>query len=256
MRDQGVKEINLIAQDTTIYGADLKDGTSIEGLLEELLLIEDIDWIRILYSHPYEITDSLLKLMNDEKSIAPYLDIPFQHVNEKILKSMGREIKGESPAELIQRIRSYSRSLSIRTTMMVGFPGETDKAFEELLNFIEETEFDHLGTFIYSPENGTPAARLNGIPDKEVSEERRDAVMKLQMEISIKKNRALINQVVPVLIEGLSSETDLLLSGRTIRMAPDVDTQVLINRGNGVPGEIQNVRITEAHPYDLVGEII
>jgi ribosomal protein S12 methylthiotransferase len=255
MRDRGVREINLIAQDTTIYGADLNNGVSIEQLLEELLMIEDIEWIRILYSHPYEITDSLLKLMNSEATIAPYLDIPFQHVNKKILKAMGREIKGETPTELIRRVRSYDRNLSIRTTMMVGFPGETDETFEEMFNFVKDMEFDHLGTFIYSPENGTPAARMKGIPDKKISEKRRDSVMKLQADISLKKNREMINQVVPVLVEGVSSETDLLLCGRTIRMAPDVDSQVLINKGNGVPGTIQNVLITEAHPYDLVGEI-
>ncbi|MBN2245843.1 MAG: MiaB/RimO family radical SAM methylthiotransferase, partial [Candidatus Aminicenantes bacterium] len=256
MRDRGVREINLISQDTTVYGADLDNGTSIEGLLEKLLLIEGIDWIRILYSHPYEITDSLLNLMNDEEVIAPYLDIPFQHVNKRILKAMGREIRGETPAELIRRVRSCSRNFSIRTTMMVGFPGETDGAFEELLDFVRDTEFDHLGTFIYSPEKGTHAAQLKGIPGKKVSEKRRDAVMRLQADISLKKNRAMINREVPVLIEGLSPETDLLLYGRTIRMAPDVDAQVLINKGNGVQGEIRNVLITEAHPYDLVGEII
>ena len=139
---------------------------------------------------------------------------------------------------------------------MVGFPGETDKAFEELFDFVKDTEFDHLGTFIYSPENGTHAARLKGVPDKEVSQKRRDAIMELQADISLKKNMLMINRKVPVLIEGVSSETDLLLCGRTIRMAPDVDTQVLINDGNGIAGQIQDVLITEAHPYDLVGKIV
>ncbi len=255
MRDRGVKEINLIAQDTTSYGADLDNSVSIEGLLENLLSIKGIEWIRLLYSHPYEITDSLLNLMNSEEIIAPYLDIPFQHVNEKILKAMNREIKGETPAELIRRVRSYNRDFSIRTTMMVGFPGETDESFEELFDFVKDAEFDHLGAFIYSPEEGTPAARMKDIPGRKVSEKRRDALMKLQADISLKKNRAMVNQIVPVLIEGVSSETDLLLCGRTIAMAPDVDSQVLINKGNGIPGEIQKVLITEAHPYDLVGEI-
>jgi ribosomal protein S12 methylthiotransferase len=219
-------------------------------------LIEGIEWIRILYSNPYEITDALLKLMNDEETIAPYLDIPFQHVNKKILKAMGREIKGEMPEELIRRIRSCKRNLSIRTTMMVGFPGETDDEFEELYNFVKISEFDHLGTFVYSPENGTPAARLKGIPEEGVSEKRRDAIMKLQADISYKKNSKIIGKVVPVLVEGVSPETELLLCGRTIQMAPDVDSQVLINKGEGVPGEIQKVRITEAHSYDIIGEII
>ncbi len=256
MSDRGVKEINLIAQDTTMYGADLKTGESIEKLLEELVKINGIEWVRLLYSNPYEISYSLLELMNSEKVIAPYLDIPLQHVNENILKSMGRELKGEKPAELIKRIRSYNRNLSIRTTMMVGFPGETDDAFLELYNFVKEAEFDHLGTFIYSPEPGTPAARLTGIPENEVSEYRRDTIMTLQSEISLKKNKAMVGRTVPVLVDGVSKETDLLLCGRTIRMAPDVDTQVLINSGEGIPGEIQDVMITEAHPYDLIGEIV
>ncbi len=255
MRDRGVREINLIAQDTTVYGADLGMDYGIERLLEELILIKGIEWIRILYSHPYEISDSLLMLMDKEERLAPYLDIPLQHVNPKILKAMGREIKGETPYELIERIRSYKRGFSIRTTIMVGFPGETDEAFWELYDFVKKVEFDHLGTFIYSPEQGTRAARLKGIPDKKISKKRRDAVMKLQSSISLKKNMSMVNRVVPVLVEGLSKETDLLLSGRSIRMAPDVDTQVLINSGEGMIGEIQNVLITEAHHYDLVGEI-
>jgi ribosomal protein S12 methylthiotransferase len=256
MKERGVKEINLIAQDTTIYGADLGMERGIERLLEALLAIRGIEWIRILYSHPYEIRDTLLALMDKEEKMAPYLDIPLQHVNAGILKAMGREIRDETPAELINRIRSYKRGFSIRTTMMVGFPGETDDAFQEMYDFIKKNEFDHLGTFIYSPEQGTHAARLKDIPDKKVSKKRMDSIMELQARISLKKNRGMINKTVPVLIEGLSKETDLLLSGRTIRMAPDVDTQVLINSGEGIRGEIQNVLITEAHPYDLVGEIV
>jgi len=256
MRDRGVKELNLIAQDTTMYGADLKEDVTIEKLLEELLLIEGFEWIRILYSHPYEISNNLLGLMENEDVIAPYLDIPFQHINSSILKSMGREVKGETPTELIKRIRSLKRPLALRTTMMVGFPGETDEMFSELINFVKDVEFDHLGTFIYSSEPGTAAARLKDIPDQEKAEKRQNELMKLQAEISLKKNIEMVGKTVPVLIEGVSSETDLLLTGRTSKMAPDVDSQVLINRGHGVVGEILDVRITEAHNYDLVGEII
>jgi ribosomal protein S12 methylthiotransferase len=256
MRDRGVMEINLIAQDTTIYGVDLGLDNGIEMLLEKLLNIQGLEWIRILYSHPNEIRDSFLALMDKEEKIAPYLDIPLQHVSPEILKAMGREIKGETPLELIDRIRSYKRGFSIRTTMMVGFPGETDDAFQEMHDFVKKVELDHLGTFIYSPEQGTHAVRLGEISEKRISTKRRNTIMKLQSSISLKKNRAMINKTVPVLVEGLSKETDLLLSGRTIRMAPDVDTQVLINSGEGIIGEIQNVLITEAHPYDLVGEIV
>lgn len=256
MRDRGVKEVNLIAQDTTMYGADLNNDVNVERLLKELLLIEGIEWIRLLYSHPYEVSNTLLALMENEGKIAPYLDIPFQHVNSHILKLMGREIKDEAPGEFIERVRSIKRSLSLRTTMMVGFPGETDEMFEELINFIRDVEFDNLGTFIYSPEPGTAAARLKNEPDSDVAEERRNEIMKLQADISLKKNREMVGKAVPVLIEGVSSETDLLLTGRTSKMAPDVDGRVLINRGNGEVGQILKVKISEAHTYDLVGEII
>lgn len=256
LRDKGVKELNLIAQDTTMYGADINNDVTIEKLLEELLLVDGIEWFRLLYSHPLEISNALLALMAKEDRIAPYLDIPFQHVNSHILRLMGREIREETPMELIQRVRSIKRSLSLRTTMMVGFPGESDEVFAELLNFVRDVKFDHLGTFIYSPEPGTAAARLKDIPDSKTAEQRRRKIMELQAAISLEKNRGMIGKTVPVLIEGVSSETDLLLTGRTSRMAPDVDSQVLINSGNGVVGEILNVKITEAHSYDLVGEII
>ncbi|MDB9823197.1 30S ribosomal protein S12 methylthiotransferase RimO [Deltaproteobacteria bacterium] len=256
MVDSGVKEINLIAQDTTMYGKDLSGNTGLEDLLEKLLLIRGLKWIRILYSHPLGISDRLLKLMEGEEAICPYLDLPFQHVNNKILQTMGRVFCKENPLQLIERIRSITRRLSIRTTLMVGFPGETDDIYRELYDFVETAEFDHLGTFIYSPEKGTSAARLKGAPDQRIAEMRIDAIMRLQTRISREKNQRLVNQTVPVLIEGFSPETDLLLTGRTETMAPEVDGRVLINRGKGVVGEITSVLIKEAHAYDLVGEII
>jgi ribosomal protein S12 methylthiotransferase len=256
MRDRGVKEVNLIAQDTTAYGKDLGEKGCLEDLLKKLLIIDGFEWIRILYSHPNEISDELLGLMEKEKAICPYIDIPLQHVNPEILRAMGRSIPDMPIRGLIERIRGLKRKISIRTTIMVGFPGETDKIFAELYDFIEETRFDHLGSFVYSPEKGTPAARLTGIPDKRIAEERRDAIMKLQSDISMKKNREIIGSTVPVLIEGVSPETDLLLCGRSSRMAPDVDGQILINKGEGTVGEIMPVRINEAYSYDLVGEII
>jgi ribosomal protein S12 methylthiotransferase len=256
MAQRGVKEINLVAQDTTMYGKDLAPGACLEDLIEKLLEIKPLSWIRILYSHPMGISERLLDLIEVNDRLCPYLDIPLQHANKKILEAMGRGYYGESPMELLKRIRSRNRRISVRTSVMVGFPGETEDDFRELYNFIETAEFDHLGSFIYSPEKGTPAERLSGIPDPEISEERLDAIMTLQKEISMKKNMKLVGQVVPVLIEGVSSETDLLLSGRTAEMAPDVDGQVLINEGQGVVGDIVPVLISEAHPYDLVGGII
>jgi ribosomal protein S12 methylthiotransferase len=256
MAARGVKEINLVAQDTTMYGKDLPSGSGIEDLLERLLEVHGLSWIRMLYSHPAGISEHLLTLIEKNERLCPYLDIPLQHANKDILEAMGRGGFGESPMELLRRISARARRISVRTSVMVGFPGETEDKFRELYNFIAAAKFDHLGAFIYSPEKGTPAERLSSIPDPEVSRERLDKIMSLQKKTSMKKNLKFVDQIVPVLIEGVSPETDLLLTGRTAWMAPDVDGQVLINEGQGVVGEIMQVHIREAHPYDLVGEII
>ncbi len=256
MVDRGVKEINLIAQDTTMYGRDLKESMYLEDLLEKLVRVSGLKWIRILYSHPLRISDRLLELMDGEEAICPYLDLPLQHINEKILRAMGRALNGEDPWRLVERIRSRTRPINLRTTLMVGFPGETAKVFDELYHFVRMSEFDHLGAFIFSGEKGTPAARYTGVVKRRVAEKRRDAIMNLQAEISEKKNKGMVDHIVPVLIEGMSPETDFLLTGRTATMAPDVDNRILINKGHGVVGEIVPVRIKEAHAYDLVGEIV
>ena len=255
MVDRGVKEINLIAQDTTLYGADLGKSICLEDLLETLLKIQGMSWIRILYAHPHGISDRLLNLIDTEETICPYLDIPLQHVNQQILKAMGRASEEENPWQLIERIKSGTRRISLRTTVMVGFPGETDEVFGELYDFVDKTAFEHLGAFVFSPEKGTAAARLGGAVERGMAEKRRVAIMKLQSRISQRKNQMLVGHILPVLIEGESPETSLLLKGRTATMAPDIDGQVLINRGYGSVGEIAGVLITEAHPYDLVGEI-
>jgi len=255
MVGRGVKEINLIAQDTTMYGRDLEGDIRVEDLLERLIQVQGLCWIRMLYGHPQGISERLLELVDGEEMICPYLDIPFQHINGKILKGMGRHCNGETPWQLIDRIRYKTRQISLRTTVMVGFPGETDKIFDELYDFIKAAEFDHLGAFIFSPEQGTPAARLEAVVEERVAKERLEAIMHLQAEISRGKNQGMVGHRVSVLVEGVSPETDLLLKGRTATMAPEVDGQVLINKGEAVIGEIAPVRITEAHTYDLVGEI-
>jgi ribosomal protein S12 methylthiotransferase len=255
MVDRGAKEINLIAQDTTMYGRDLQGDIRLEDLLERLIHVQGLCWIRMLYGHPQGISDRLLELLDGEEMICPYLDIPFQHINEEILKAMGRNCNRETPWQLIERIRSRFRQISLRTTVMVGFPGETDKIFDELYSFVKAVEFDHLGAFIFSPEEGTPAARLGPVVEERVAKKRLDSIMRLQAEISRRKNQGMVGHRVSVLVEGVSPETDLLLKGRTATMAPDVDGQVLINKGEAVIGEIAPVRITEAHTYDLVGEI-
>ena len=256
MIDRGVKEINLVSQDTSEYGKDLHRDLCLEDLLERLLILRGLQWIRILYSNPSGVSDRLLKLMANEDVLCPYLDIPIQHVNGGILHSMGRSSMSADPMDLIERIKSVKRAISIRTTLMVGFPGETEDIFEELLDFIEKAEIDHLGAFAFSPEKGTRAARLKDIPPKGIVDLRRDRLMRFQAAIAKKKNHTFIGRTMPVLIEGVSDETDLLLKGRTARMAPEVDGQVLINRGRGRVGEIMPVLIKEAYSYDLIGEII
>jgi ribosomal protein S12 methylthiotransferase len=255
MAGRGVKEINLIAQDTTSYGKDLNGKAFLEDLLEELIFIKGLAWIRILYGHPQGISDRLLDLMESHEKICPYLDIPLQHVHAGILKKMGRHSSREKPWQLLERIRSRKRPIALRSTFMVGFPGETEDAFRELYDFVLQAEFEHLGVFVYSPEKGTRAARLDRSMDRRPAEGRRDALMRLQAGISLKKHRKMIGKVVPVLIEGPSEETDLLLKGRTAEMAPDVDAQVLINQGEGTVGEILPVKIHRAYEYDLIGEI-
>ena len=256
MAERGVKEINLIAQDLSLYGKDIYGQPRLTELLEKLAHINGIEWIRLLYLHPNRVSEPLLDLMDTEKTICPYLDIPLQHVNQELLTAMGRDPQGETPGELMDRIRNRKRKISIRTTLMVGFPGETEEMFDELCGFVKTAELDHVGVFAFSPEKGTVAARLKPKVDRRTVEKRVNKLMKIQAAISKRNNQLKVGQVHPVLIEGLSPETDLLLTGRTAFMAPDVDTKVLINEGDGIIGEMMPVRITEAHTYDLVGKII
>jgi len=251
----GVKEVNVVAQDSSLYGADLEDRPSLEDLLDGLLAVAGIQWIRLLYCHPRRISEGLLDRMEAHQEICPYLDLPLQHVNQKLLSAMGRRPGKESPRQLISRIRSRQRAIALRTTVMVGFPGETEQMFQELCDFVREARFDHLGAFVYSPEKGTAAARLPMTVHPKEARRRYDEIMRIQQEIAMGIHRRMVGSTVPVLIEGFSVETHLLLTGRTATMAPDVDGQVLINKGEGRTGEIMPVRITEAHAYDLVGEI-
>jgi ribosomal protein S12 methylthiotransferase len=256
MAAEGVKELNLVAQDTTHYGKDLSPPTSLESLMEALLHVEGISWIRILYSHPHNISDGLLDLIDSNDKICPYLDIPFQHVNGALLKAMGRGGSRETPDELIERIRARGRGIALRTTLMVGFPGETEAMFQELLEFVKKVKFERLGVFTYSQEKGTRAARMAFDVPLKVAERRRNTIMRQQAKISERIHRRLVGHIAQVLIEGLDCETEMLLRGRTSTMAPEVDGQVLINKGTGTVGDIVPVRISEAHAYDLIGEIV
>jgi len=256
MAERGVREVSLIAQDTSLYGADRYGDPSLVHLMEELIRIDGIDWFRLLYLHPNRVSDDLLDLMDREERICPYLDIPFQHVNPTLLKAMRRDPGAETPEKLIERIRRRKRDIAIRTTLMVGFPGETEEMFEQLCAFVETARLDHVGVFAFSPEAGAHAVRLRPTVDSDTAQKRLEQLMTLQAAVSKKRNEERVGRILPVLIEGPSLETDLLLTGRTAGMAPDVDTRVLINEGEGIVGEIMPVRITEAHTYDLVGGIV
>ncbi len=253
--ERGVKEINLIAQDTTSYGHDLDPPWMLEDLLVKLLTVSGLHWLRILYAHPYHVTEGILELIDSERSLCPYLDVPIQHVNPDILRAMGRSLQAKSIPLFVEKIRKRSRKITLRTTVMIGFPGETEEQFKELCSFLREVQFERLGVFAFSPEKGTHAARLKNSIPQSIIEDRVQELVEIQAEISRKSNQELVGTTVPVLVEGFSPETDLLLTGRTARMAPDIDGQVLINEGTAMVGEIVPVHITEAHTYDVVGGI-
>ena len=251
---EGVKEINLIAQDTTAFGLDRNEPHAFARLLEKLDSVPGIEWIRILYAYPDRISETLLRTMAQSSRIVPYLDVPIQHSVPRILAAMGRP--AEDPAGIIDTIRSILPQVALRTSLMVGFPGETAADFKRLVAFMEQTRFDHAGVFAFSPETGTRAARHERRPGRKVAESRRAALLEAQREISARKLEDKIDRLLPVLIEGYHPETDLLLSGRLSTQAPEVDGSVIITAGSAEGGRIRMVRITAAHEYDLEGVIM
>jgi ribosomal protein S12 methylthiotransferase len=253
---QGVCELILIGQDTIAYGADLAPAIALIDLIELLLKTDSFEWLRLLYLRPERITPGLLDLMAREERICPYFDIPIQHVSDRILKAMNRSFGQKRLRDLMEKIKKTVPHAALRTTLMVGFPGEEDKDFEELIRFVSDVEFDHLGVFRYSPEEGTPAARYSNQVPKEISHHRMNFLMERQKKISLKKNKHRVGSKEPVLITGLSPESEFLIQGRTRFQAPDVDGVVFITDGEPRIGEIVTVKITEAHPYDLVGVVI
>jgi ribosomal protein S12 methylthiotransferase len=256
MAGHGVKEINLIAQDTSLYGKDIYGESRILDLLAGISTISGIRWIRLMYFHPNRLTEGILDFMDENEAVVPYLDLPFQHSNPGLLEAMQRNPGENTPWHVMKMIRNRKNRIHVRTSLMVGFPGETEDMFDEMCDFVKMARFDHLGVFIFSPEKGTVAARLPDQVDAETARERQGRLMALQAGISRKINQEKVGQTLPVLVEGESPETDLLLTGRTATMAPDVDGRVLINEGDGVVGDILPVLITEAHEYDLVGGIL
>jgi len=255
---RGIVEINLVAQDTTAYGVDTGAQQGLYRLLKALIKIEGLRWIRVLYSypHPANFPPQLLDMLAGEKQICPYLDIPIQHIDDKIIQRMGRRASGKEIRTLINRIKKDYPEIHLRTTLMVGFPGEGEEEFRDLVDFVREVEFTHLGVFTYSPEEGTKAFRIKSRVSSEMAEERAAVIMELQQGISWKRNKAMIGSMVPVLIDGVSTEPKGMLQGRTAYQAPEIDGVVSIKKGTADIGDSVMVKVTQAEPYDLAGEIV
>lgn len=254
LASNGVKELILIAQDTTRYGLDLNN-VSLVTLLKDLVKL-DIPWIRLMYTYPHTFSDELLDLMAEHDNLLSYVDLPLQHSAKSVLQRMKRGGSYESQLNLINKIRQQVPDVKIRSSFIVGFPGETDQEFEELLAFLKEATFDHAGIFQYSPEEGTLAAELERQVSDEVKQYRYDQAMQLQQQISLKKQQQLIGKEVELLICGRSAESDLVLVGRHRGQAPDVDGLVYVGNAYVNSGDFVKAKITQADPYDLVGEII
>ena len=252
----GVKELNIVAQDVTHYGSDLAEDASLEALLQEMVKIEGLRWIRLLYAYPDGITDGLIQLIKTEEKICKYLDIPLQHISDSVLCGMKRRGGAAEIRTLLATLRAEIPDIALRTSLIVGFPGETEEDFTKLLHFVEEAQFDRLGVFCYSREEGTPAAEMPDQISERVKRERCKKIMKMQARVSFKRNRRLIDSLEQVIIEGYSDETDLLLKGRSSRQAPDIDGQVYITAGNAIVGDIVMLKITDSSDYDLIGEIV
>lgn len=257
----GVKEINVISHDFTDYGWDLRKKNpqskdSPYTLLKALSEVSGLQWIRLLYLYPDGLDRDVLELIQQKKNLVKYFDMPLQHINDDVLKVMNRKMTRKEIEQTIQQIRELMPEAVIRTQFIVGFPGETKEAFQELLDFVKEQKFDRVGCFKYSPQEGTAGAKLEQTVSEEEKEKRFHQLMKAQQGISKKIHKSLIGKVMPVIIDGVSEETELLLQGRTSQQAPGIDGVVLINEGEASPGDIVNVKITDSHDYDLVGHIV
>ena len=254
---QGVKELNIVAQETTVYGTDLYNGQKLlPELLRRLCRIEGISWIRVLYCYPEEINEELIQVIKEEPKICHYLDLPIQHGSDAVLKRMGRRTTQAELRSIIGRLREEIPDIALRTTLIAGFPGETEEDHQEALQFIEDMRFDRLGVFTYSEEEGTPAAQMPDQIDEAVKETRRDALMMAQQAIAFDKSEEMVGKTVDVLIEGRLPEEDVYI-GRTYRDAPDVDGYVFVHAEEDmISGDIVKVKITDAKDYDLVGDVI
>ena len=255
MAEEGVKELILVAQETTVYGTDIYGKKSLHVLLKELCKISGIRWIRVLYCYPEEIYDELIQTMKEEKKICHYLDLPIQHASDGVLKRMGRRTTKQELIDIISKLRQEIPDIFLRTSLISGFPGETQEDHEELMEFVDEIEFDRLGVFTYSAEEDTPAAAMENQIPEEIKEDRRDEIMALQQEISLEKGENRIGQVLTVMIEGKVSGESAYI-GRTYGDAPKVDGYIFVQTGELLmTGDFARVRVTGALEYDLIGEL-
>ena len=256
LAEQGVKELILVAQETTLYGKDLYGEKSLSMLLRELCKINGIRWIRILYCYPEEIDDALIQVMKEEKKICHYLDLPIQHANDTILKRMGRRTSKQQLKKIVRKLRQEIPDIALRTTLITGFPGETQEQHEELMEFVDEMEFDRLGVFTYSPEEDTPAAEMSDQISEEVKEDRQAELMELQQDIVFDQAEDMIGQEVLVMIEGKVADENAYV-GRTYKDAPNVDGLIFINTDEELmSGDFAKVKVTGALEYDLIGELM
>ncbi|WP_251393026.1 30S ribosomal protein S12 methylthiotransferase RimO [Mediterraneibacter agrestimuris] len=256
LADQGVKELILVAQETTLYGKDLYGKKSLHRLLKELCKISGIYWIRLMYCYPEEIYDELIQVMKEEPKICHYLDLPIQHASDDILKRMGRRTSKQELTDIIAKLRKEIPDICIRTTLITGFPGETQQQHEELYRFVNEMEFDRLGVFTYSPEEDTPAVKMPGQVEEEVKEDRQAELMELQQEIAFEAAENMAGREVLVMIEGKVAD-EAVYVGRTYRDAPNVDGLIFVETGEElISGDFAKVKITGALEYDLIGGLV
>ena len=256
MASQGIEELVLVAQETTCYGKDLYGEKRLHVLVRELAKIDGIKWIRLMYCYPEEIYDELIDCFKEEPKLLHYIDMPMQHSEDAILKRMGRRTDRASIEAVIGKLREAAPNIAIRTSLIAGFPGETQEEHEALMAFLDEQELDRVGVFTYSREDGTPAATFENQIDEETAEQWRNEIMELQQEISLDKNETFVGKIMQVIIEGYSSDDDVYV-GRTYRDAPGVDGLVFVNCDYELmSGQIVDVRINEVGPYDMIGGIV
>ncbi|VAX27351.1 Ribosomal protein S12p Asp88 (E. coli) methylthiotransferase [hydrothermal vent metagenome] len=252
LAEQGVRELNLISQDTTMYGLDLRMKNGLVRLLQALVKVEGIAWIRLFYCYPTFIDHELIAFIQRETKICPYIDVPLQHIHDEMLARMKRQEREDKVKRMLDEIRAKIPDVALRTTFITGFPGETEAHFRHLRDFVQEAQFDHVGVFTYSHEEGTTAFDYKDDVPEKIKQERKDELMQVQKTISLKKNQAKIGEVHPVLVEGIDGDESYLVTGRLPTQAPEIDGQVIIEASDVEPGMIVPMRILSATDYDVV----